>query len=138
MHDPNETLHAILNVHEGSGLLSVTPDFNFATVGCLGNLSANCSRRLFPSAVVSPKRTVNVVEPYDSGFQVVVVPEVPAELLGVKLLPSITRLRLGGIGVLFFERGHLGALLFVLRVDTRGRRAKESRDPVQSSWLAEC
>src|SRR3989442_11946688 len=106
MDDPNEALHAILNVHEGSGLLSVTPDFNFATVGCLGNLSANCSRRLFPSAVVSPERTVNVVEPYDSGFQVVVVPEVPAELLGVKLLPSITRLRLGGIALPLFEPGH--------------------------------
>src|SRR3989441_11183779 len=128
MHDPNEALHAILNVHEGSGLQSVTPDFNFATVGCLGNLSANCSRPLFPSAVVSPERTVNVVEPYDSGFQVVVVPEVPAELLGVKLLPSITRLRLGGRGGLFFERGHLGALLFVLRGDASGSREQKCLD----------
>src|SRR2546427_10556603 len=114
MHDPNEALHAILNVHEGSGLLSVTPDFNFATVGCLGNLSANCSRRLFPSAVVSPERTVNVVEPYDSGFQAVVVPEVPAELLGVKLLPSITRLRLGRVGHLLFWPGALRPTLFAL------------------------
>src|SRR2546428_11434489 len=102
MHDPNEALHASLNVHEGSGLLSVTPDFNFATVGRLGNLSANCSRRLFPSAAVSPERTVNVVEPYDSGFQVVVVPEAPAALLGVKLLPSITRPRPGRSGVPLF------------------------------------
>src|SRR5437899_4277347 len=129
MHDPNEALHAILNVHEGSGLLSVAPDFNFATVRCLGNLSANCSRRLFPSAVVSPERTVNVVEPYDSGFQVVVVPEVPAELLGVKLLPSITRLRLGGIGVLFFGRVTPGAFLFFLRVDASGGGKKKSFDP---------
>ena len=52
LHDTNQTFDAVIDVHEGSRLLTVSPDFNVASAACQRHLPRNGGRcLLFPSVV---------------------------------------------------------------------------------------
>src|SRR5262249_13926519 len=63
LHEPINSFHAVINVAVGPSLVSIAPNLN--NIFGLGeaDLSANCRRRLFPAAVISPLRPENIMKP---------------------------------------------------------------------------
>ena len=116
-HQPQQALHAVVDVHEGAGLLAVAPDFDLAAVRGQRDLAGDGGRRLFLAAVVGAQRAVDVVEAHDAGLEAVIVAVVTAQFLGEELLPAIAGLGIGRIGVLFLQGRDVGVILLVLRVD---------------------
>ena len=70
------------------------------------------------------------MEADDAGFEAVVLGVVLAEPLRDELLPAVGVLGLGGVGVLFLERGRRPGGLEVLRVDAGGGGVEVAGDAV--------
>src|SRR5918996_2555821 len=83
VHDPEEALHAVVDVHEGPRLLAVSPHLDLAAVGDEGDLAANGCRGLFSAALIGAERTVDVVEPSDAGLDLPLFYIVLAQLLRI-------------------------------------------------------
>src|ERR1043166_5690925 len=68
--DGLRSLKAVIDVHETAGLMAVAPDFNFMLSRELGldDFPADCGRRLFPPAIVSAIRPINIMETGDAGL----------------------------------------------------------------------
>src|ERR1051326_2240452 len=75
------------------------------------------------------------MEAHDAGLEAVVLGVVPALPLAEQLLPSVTVLGIGRIGVIFLERCDVGARLSVTRVDARGARVEIPLNPIQPCGL---
>src|SRR5581483_2896780 len=102
-----------------AGLLAVAPDLDLVLARELGgdDLAADRGRRLLAPAVVGALGSVDVVIPRHAGGDAVVLAVVAGHPFAEKLLPAIAVLRHGGVGVLFLERGDVGAGLLVAVVD---------------------
>ena len=118
---PDRAVDAVVDVHERAGLLAVAPDLDLVLARQLGvdHLAADRGRRLLAAAVTGAVRAVDIVVARDPGRDAVVLAEVAAHALAEQLLPAVAVLRHRRIGVLFLERGDVGAGLLVGRCRRR-------------------
>src|SRR5579872_1011545 len=124
-HQADQAFDAIIHVHVGTRLMAVAPDLDLAAIFRVRDFTGDRSRRLLLAAVVGSQRTVNVVEADDARLEFVIAVVVAAKLFGEELLPTVARLGIGGIGVLFLQRNEIGRLLLVLRVNASRRGEEE-------------
>lgn len=96
----------VIDVHEASGLISVTPDHDLSTlrVERFNDLAAHGGRCFLTSCVPRPERAVDVVKPHNEGLHAALGPVLLAENLRHKLFPSIASFRHGGTDDGFLER----------------------------------
>jgi hypothetical protein len=83
---------------------------------------------LLLAAVPGAERPVDVVEADQPGLEAVVLGEVFAQLLGVELLQPVSRLGIGGKGIILLQRHYRGHVLKILRIDTGRGREQEALD----------
>ena len=119
---------AVVDIHERAGLLAVAPDLDLVLARHLGgdHLAADRGRRLLAAAVVGALGAVDVVVAGDPGGDAVVFTIVAGHPLAEQLLPAVAVLRHRRVGVLFLERGDVGAGLLVAVVDAGRRRIEEA------------
>ena len=92
------------------------------------DLAADRGRGLLAAAVIGAFRPVDVVVAGDAGGDAVILAIVAGHALAEQLLPAIAVLRHRRIGILFLQRGDVGAGLLVAVVDAGRRRIEEARD----------
>src|SRR5262249_17864254 len=93
-HDAMDALHAIVDIHERAGLLSISPDLYLVGISSVRDLAAHRRRRLLAAAIVGAQRAVHIVETYDTRRQTIILRVVLAELLRIELLEAVTFFRL--------------------------------------------
>src|SRR5438093_11478874 len=102
-----DAFDAVVDKAVRPGLLPVTPHLDLIDLLGERDLTADGRRRFLPPAVVRPKRSEDVVEADDKGLEAIVLEVVPALALGEQLLPPVSVLGVGRIGILFLERGNV-------------------------------
>src|SRR5262249_6000947 len=119
---------AVVDVHEGAGLLAVAPDLDLVLARQLGgdHLAADRGRRLLAAAVIGAVRAVDVVVARHPRGHAEVLAEVPRHALAEQLLPAVAVLRHRRIGILLLERRHVRPGLLVAVVDAGRRRIEEA------------
>ena len=127
-HQTRHSAHAIIDVHEGSRLLAISPDLYLVIprVGRLDDLAAESSRRLLAPSDPGPEGAVDVVKAEDPHVEAKVLVKIPAHALREEFLPPIPIFRLRGIGVRLLEGHHVGVVLPVVRVNAGTTRVKEA------------
>ena len=115
--------------------MTVTPNFDLFIIQTQGYLAADRCRRLLFTTIISPKRSVNIVEAHDAGFESIIFRVIATQFLCIELLPPITGLGLGREGVLFLQRRDVGILLLALCVYTSRRRKQESFNAILPTGL---
>src|SRR6185436_7512045 len=88
-HQAINTFDAIVDVTVGTRLLAVAPDFDRVFFFRHSNFATDSRGRFLAAAIVSSKRTEDVVEPDDARLQAKVFAVVAADALHVKLLPTV-------------------------------------------------
>src|SRR5215469_6266385 len=134
-HQPDQAFDAVVNEHEGAGLFTVAPDFDFAAALRESDLSGDGRGSLLLATLIGAERPVHVVKAHDPSFQLVVFFVVAAEFFGEQLLPAIARFGVGRNRVAFLERGHLGIALLVLRINASGGRKEKALHAVDPASL---
>ncbi len=121
---------AVVDVHEGAGLLAVAPDFDLVGAGVLGldDLAADGGGSLFAAAGPGAEGAVDVVVAGDAGLDAVVLFEVAAHALGEELLPAVAVFGQRGVGVRFLEGDDVGVGLLFGVVDAGGGGVEETLD----------
>jgi hypothetical protein len=106
-------LDTVINVHEAPRLISIAPDFNIASAIYHGkrHLSANRGGRFLAAAIPGPERAVDIVITRSARFETEMFAEVSAHPLAEKLLPAMSILRHGGIGIRLLEAGNMRIVL---------------------------
>jgi len=130
-HHPVETFDTVVDVAIGAGLLAVAPDLDRIHGVGYRHLAANRRGRFLTAAVVSAERTVNIVEPNDSGLQAEVLRVVPAGPFHIQLLPSVPVRGVGGISV-FLLWSDVRVVLQVAWVDAGARCVQQSPHTILS------
>src|SRR5215218_7514927 len=102
-HNSVDPLHAIIHVHEGAGLLPVSPDLDLAAVGDQSHLAAYGCRGLLLASLVGAQGSVDVVEAYGPSLEAVVFIIVLAHLFHEELFCTVALFWLGWVSVLFLE-----------------------------------
>ena len=125
---PDRAVGAVVDIHERAGLLAVAPDLDLVLARQLGgdHLAADRGRRLLAAAVIGAFGAVDIVVARHPGGDAVVLAVVAGHALAEQLLPAVAVLRHRRIGVLFLERGDVGAGLLVAVVDAGRRRIEEA------------
>src|SRR5271165_4175144 len=134
-HQPQQSINAVRNKHEGPGLQAVAPDVNVPVVGSQCHLAANGRRRFFFAAFVGAKRAINVVKANHPRLEAEVMQVVAAELLGKQLLPSVACFGICRISILLFQRRHIRPVLPVPRINASRGGEQESLDAVEAACL---
>src|SRR5690606_10688008 len=95
------SLQAVVNIHEASRLLAITPNFNLMTAThlCLNHLPAHGGRGFFPSTIVSPVGPIHVVVAGNPRYNAKILPEMTAHPFAKELFPPVAVLRHTGISV---------------------------------------
>src|SRR2546422_8111425 len=131
MHDHVDAFDTVVDIHEASGLIAVTPDADLAASGVnrLDDLTADGGRGLFATAIPSTEGTVNVVETGDESFHPPLVPVFLAKHLADQFLPAVATLGHRGVGVGFLERADVWVLLEQGVVHASGTGKEVASDP---------
>src|SRR5262249_34830197 len=120
-HDAKQSFNAVIDIHEGSRLFAVAPDFDLTAVFGKSHFAADRSGRFLFATFVCTERTVNVVRPNHARLESVILVIVMAHLLGKELFPAIARLGIGGNRILLAEWRDVGITLLTAVVDAGGR-----------------
>lgn len=116
VHEAEDTLNTVIDVHEGAGLLTVAPDLELLGGG--ESLTAEGGGGLLATTGPGTVGAVDVVEAGDADLEAEVTAVVHGELLRGELLEAVGILGLGRPGVLLLEAGVLLVLLLGLVVHT--------------------
>src|SRR5579884_1187505 len=81
LHQAEQSLEAIVDVHERARLQAVAPDLDLIAGLRAGQLAAYRGRRLFASAAPRPERTVDVMKAHHARFDAEILAKVLAHLL---------------------------------------------------------
>jgi hypothetical protein len=130
--DHFDAFKTIVDVHETSRLITVTPDFYLMVPGklCFDQLPADGRGGFFPSAGVGAVRAINVMEPGQAGGDAEIFPEMPAHPLAEELFPTVTVFGHRRVGIGFPERNDFRIPLFIRVIYTGGGSEEETFHPV--------
>src|SRR5439155_18811583 len=105
VHDQVDTLDAVVDPHETPGLSAVPPDLDLGPAGQLrlDDFPTGRGGGLFTPTLPRSEGTTDVVEPRHTCLQAEILPEMRAHPLGEKLLPAVTILGHGRVGVRFLQ-----------------------------------
>src|SRR5580765_5983033 len=105
MHDAIDAFGAIVDEHEAARLMPISPNANRVVAIILrgDDFATNRRRRLLPAAIPCAPRTINVVKTGDGCFEPALSPILLTEHLRHQLLPAVTTLGHGGIGIGFLQ-----------------------------------
>ena len=98
-----DAVDQIVDIDEGAAGAAVTPYLDRPRLRGLGDLAAQGSRSLLPSAPKGPLRAVAILEPPDADGETVATPVGQRQPLRVELLPSVFVVGQGGVGTRFIE-----------------------------------
>ena len=118
MHDPVDAFYAIIDVHEGTGLLPISPDLDLTTIRCQSHLSTDSRWSLLPAPLVRTQGSIDVMEADYPRFKAIIFVEEAAQLFHKELLGTISLFWICGISVVFLQVSNLRTFLKVLWVDT--------------------
>src|SRR5215210_8392066 len=116
VHNPVDSFNAVVDVHERTGLFSVSPDLYLLSVGSQGYLATDSRWSLLLASFVSAERSVDIVKADHSSLESVVFAVIFAELFHEKLLGTVSFLGFGRVGVFLLKIRDVCALLKVLGV----------------------
>src|SRR5579885_1013082 len=99
--DAGNPVEHFANKHEAARLFAVPPDLDLVGVLelRLDHLAADRRRRLLAPARGGAVRPIDVVISHEARLETAILAEMPAHALAEELLPAVTVLRLGGIGI---------------------------------------
>merc|ERR1719193_415241 len=103
MHQPQNTLHAVIDKAKGPRLLAIAPDIQFISIFARRRLPAKGSGRLFSTASPRAIGPVDIMESSNASDDVKVSSINHRHLLGVQLFKSIGVLRPRGPRIRLLE-----------------------------------
>src|SRR5829696_4383586 len=123
-HNSVNALYAVVDIHERTGLLPISPNLDFAPIRSQGRLATDSCRSFLFTSFVGTQGSVDVVETNHSSLEAVVFIVVSAKLFHKELFGAICLFGVSRVRILFLQIRNLRTLLKVLRVDT-GRGGEE-------------